>query len=66
MTRSERARRSRILTQRRAADQEGLLSPEEIERLLANAKHTIAHARAEFARLPRPDLDDVPPGEESG
>lgn len=39
----------------------GALTDADQERLRRNAKRTIDHARAVFAKLPRPDLDNLPP-----
>lgn len=45
-----------------AKDREArMLSPEEIERLKRNAKETAAYLRAELAKRPRIDLDNLPP-----
>jgi len=35
------------------------------ERLQRNARRTIEYCRTEFAKLPRPDLDNLPPEDET-
>ena len=63
---SENTRKTRDLARRLAADRKArMLTPEEVRQLRAEARRSSEQSRARYAKMQRPNLDDVTPGEES-
>ena len=65
MPRSADDRSTSDLARRLAADREArMLMPQEISELRANTRRAGEQSRARYAKMQRPKLDDVTPGEE--
>jgi hypothetical protein len=62
---SANAKKTSEIARLLAADREvRMLTPEEIRQLRANTRRSGEQSRARYAKMQRPKLDDVTPGEE--